>query len=215
MPAAPIDLAALAARIVALSRHALPDRALLVGISGIDGAGKGHVTGRLLSALQSAGVEAVSLNVDGWLNLPRVRFSAHEPAKHFYEHALRLDALFAELVLPLRNAREIDLTAPFAEETATEFRPHRYRFAGVEAILLEGIYLFKRAYRGHFDLAVWVDCPFEVALERALARGQEGLSAEATVEAYRTIYFPAQRIHFEMDAPREGADLVLGNGGES
>ena len=50
-----------------------------------------------------------------------------------------------------------------------------------------------------------------IALERALRRGQEGLPPEQVVRAYETIYFPAQRIHFERDEPRSGADLVLGN----
>lgn len=151
--------------------------------------------------------------MDGWLNLPEVRFDENQPAAHFYTHALRLDQLFADLVLPLRAARRIDLVAAFAEETATQFRPHRYHFDAVDVILLEGIYLFKRAYRPHFDLAVWIECSFATALSRAVARAQEGLPPDATIQAYQTIYFPAQRIHFDLDTPREAADFVLVNDG--
>jgi uridine kinase len=78
-------------------------------------------------------------------------------------------------------------------------------------VLLEGIYLLKRAYRAFYDLSFWIDCSFETALERAIARGQEGLPAEETVRAYRTIYFPAQEIHFERDRPQEGATGIVGN----
>jgi len=162
-------------------------------------------------SLGSAGLHAVKLNVDGWLNLPNQRFATVEPAAHFYANALRLDALFEHLVLPLRAGRGIDLTAAFAEETATQFRSHRYWYSDVDVIVLEGIYLFKRRYRRHFDITVWIDCSFETALARALARGQEGLAPPATVRAYETIYFPAQRIHFERDQPRERADYVLLN----
>jgi len=80
-----------------------------------------------------------------------------------------------------------------------------------DAIVLECIFLFKRAYRHHFDLAIWIDCSFETALERAIARGQESLPASETVRAYETIYFPAQRIHFRNDRPRETADLIIDN----
>ena len=81
--------------------------------------------------------------------------------------------------------------ADFAEETATEYRKHAYEFEDVDIILLEGIYLLKRSHRDHFDLTLWVDCTFETALEGALQRGQEGLSAADTVRAYETVYFPS------------------------
>jgi uridine kinase len=119
--------------------------------------------------------------------------------------------LFARLVLPLRDRRTLRLEAHYAEETATAYRKHVYDFADVDVILLEGIFLLKREYRDHFDLSVWLDCTFETALERALSRGQEGLPPAETVRAYETIYFPAQRIHFERDDPRAAASQVIPN----
>jgi uridine kinase len=77
--------------------------------------------------------------------------------------------------------------------------------------LVEGIFLFKQAYRSLFDLAIWVECSFPTALARAIERGQEGLTPAKTIAAYETIYFPAQRIHFERDAPRATVDLILDN----
>ena len=62
-----------------------------------------------------------------------------------------------------------------------------------------------------FDLAIWVDCSFSTALARAIERGQEGLTPAETIAAYETIYFPAQRIHFERDDPQATADLILEN----
>jgi uridine kinase len=52
----------------------------------------------------------------------------------------------------------------------------RQRNEEVDIIVLEGIYLLKHAYRHYFDLAFWVECTFETALQRALQRGQEGAS---------------------------------------
>jgi len=197
--------------ILKLRRRLSPSRALLVGVSGIDGSGKGWVTNRLEAALREAGETMVSINVDGWLNLPSRRFDPRRPAEHFYEHALRLEEAFSGVILPLRDTRSCDIVADFAEETATEFQCKRYRFDDVSVILFEGIFLFKRRFRTHFDLACWVECTFETALERALDRGQEQLSVTETIRAYETIYFPAQRIHFGRDDPRNSAHLLLGN----
>jgi uridine kinase len=187
-------------------------RALLVAVSGIDGSGKGYITAQIVSQLAPSCPGAASINIDGWLHLPQQRFSKDRPAEHFYEHGIRFQEMFEQLVLPLRDRRSHRLDADLADAgNATEYRRHVYEFEGVDVLVVEGIFLLKRAFRAYFDLTVWVDCSFETGLERALQRSQEGLSAEATVRDYATIYFPAQRIHFARDEPRGSADLVIDN----
>jgi uridine kinase len=199
-------------RLILARRLGIPAaRALLAGVTGIDGSGKGYVTARLADRLRGQGINVAAIGIDGWLNLPAVRFDPANPAGHFYRHALRFDELFAQLVLPLRDRRTLRLEADHAEETAVAYRKHVYDFADVDVILLEGIFLLKREHRGHFDLSVWLDCTFETALERALSRGQEGLPPAETVRAYETIYFPAQRIHLAGDDPRAAASRVIPN----
>ncbi len=119
--------------------------------------------------------------------------------------------MFAELVLPLRDRRSIRIDADFAEETDTAYRRHRYEFEDIDVILLEGIFLLKPEYRGHFDASYWVECSFETALERAIARSQEGLSPEETKRIYASTYFAAQEIHLRRDDPRTAATGVIVN----
>lgn len=197
--------------IQAARQSATPRRSLLIGLSGIDGSGKGFVAARLATALEQAGLTVAVINVDGWLNLPARRFSQNRPAEHFYQHGLRLEEMFERLILPLCRMRSHRLLAEYTEETAAAYRPHVYEFHDVDVVLLEGIFIFKRAYRPYYDLAAWVDCTFATALERALARAQEGLPPAETIAAYETIYFPAQRLHFERDQPRSLADRIVAN----
>jgi len=194
-------------------QRSLPgERALLVAITGIDGSGKGYATERIAAALRTtAGLHVEAIHVDGWLRLPHERFDALHSAQHFYEHAIRFDDLFARLVFPLRDQRSVRLTADRAEETAGAFSPHLYAFDGVDVILLEGIFLLKRAFQDYYDQSYWIECSFETALERAIARAQEGLSPADTVRAYRMTYFPAQRIHLQRDRPKAAATLVVNN----
>jgi uridine kinase len=206
-----LGFADVVAKIVAARREIPTARSLLVAISGIDGSGKGYVTTKISEALRARDFRVAAINIDGWLNLPRVRFNGANPAEHFYHHAIRFDELFTQLVLPLRDRRSLRLEADYAEETAAGYRRHVYDFKDVEIIVLEGIYLLKRELRGHYDLSFWIECGFETALERALARRQEGLSVDATVEAYRTIYFPAQELHFARDDPRAAATAIVNN----
>src|SRR6185369_5125990 len=186
-------------------------RSLLVGVSGIDGCGKGYLATQLQAHLAIHGVIPAILNVDGWLNLPQKRFDQNAPAVNFYENAIRLDQFFRQLVLPLRDGRSVHLVADFVEETASDYRKHIYDYRDVSVILVEGIFLFKPEYRKYFDLAIWIDCSFPTALARAVDRAQEGLSPANTIAAYETIYFPAQKIHLAQDKPRENADLIFEN----
>ena len=193
-------------------RAGIPDsRSLLVGLSGIDGSGKGFLAAQVEAYLARYGIAAAVLHADGWLNLPEKRFSESAPAETFYANAIRFDEFFAQLVMPLRQQRSAHVVFDFAEETATRHRKQTFDFKDVAVTLVEGIFLFKPAYREFFDLAVWVDCSFATALARAIERRQEGLSPAKTIAAYETIYFPAQRIHLAQDKPRENADLILAN----
>lgn len=193
-------------------RNLIPaQRSALVAISGIDGSGKGYVTALIVSALIAKGVRTAAINIDGWLNLPSARFDPANPAEHFYAHAIRFDEMFSRLVLPLRDQRSLRTELDYTEETATRYRRHLYEFEDIDVIVLEGIYLLKPAFLAYYDLSIWIECSFDTALQRAVARAQEGLSPESTIHAYRTIYFPAQEIHFQRDNPRALATTIVVN----
>jgi uridine kinase len=218
--------------ILARRKQLPPARGLVVGISGIDCSGKTFVARELAQSLGTVasishfgrdkterarpgmtdnGYNVAVIGADGWLNLPPVRFSPQNSAEHFYRHALRLDEMFEQLILPLRNNRSIDLEMQFTEETATEYRRHRYLYDNIDIIVVEGIFLFQMRYRRYFDLTCWIECSFETALGRAVKRRQEGLPPAKTRKAFSNIYFPAQRVHYRRDRPVTLADIILPN----
>ncbi|MDC0833388.1 uridine kinase [Geitlerinema sp. CS-897] len=201
-----------ASEIITNQRAVLTEKkALLVAISGIDGSGKGYITSKIANLLEQRDLKIATLNIDGWLDLPEKRFSPTNPAKHFYQNAIRFDELFTQLVFPLRDRGSIYLEANYAEETATAYRKHTYQFYQIDVILLEGIYLLKRQFQSYYDVSFWIQCSFETALERAIARSQEGLSPAETVAAYETIYFRGQEIHFNLDRPQTAVTAIVNN----
>ena len=200
----------LTSKIVAKRAERAAEQAVLVGISGIDAGGKGFITEKIAKRLQELGWRVATINADDWLNLPEVCLSRHKPAEHFYEHAMRFDEMFDQLIVPLKENRAVSFVADCADAKGNR-RNHSYAFRRIDIVLLEGIFLFKPAYRRHFDLTAWVQCPFDIALERAIERGQEGLPPAETIRAFTTIYFPAQRIHFARDNPQGAADFIIQN----
>jgi uridine kinase len=189
----------------------VPNRAVLVGVSGIDGSGKGFVTAKLTKALRAKSLNVAPISADDWLNLPKVCINPDNYAEHFYEHAIRFDEMFEQLIVPLRDERSVDVLADRGDPKATVHRKHRYLFRNIDVVLLEGIFLFKEGHREYFDLKIWIECSFETALRRAIARGQEGLPPAETQSSFEMIYFPAQRIHLDRDRPRRKADFIVRN----
>jgi uridine kinase len=206
-----VDDASVISAIVQKLKALEPDRALLVGVSGIDGSGKSFIAFQLADQLRELGHNVAAISADDWLNLPSVCINRQNPAEHFYEYALRLDEMFGQLVLPLKQRRHVDLVAACGDAKATVHRKHRYLFHNVDIVLLEGIFLFKPTYRNHFDFKVWIECSFPTGLRRAIIRGPEGLSPVETEKAFQTIYFPAQQIYLKRDDPRGSSDFVLQN----
>lgn len=115
------------------------------------------------------------------------------------------------LINPLRRNRSIRLMVDLTRLPQNDVVWHTYDFQQVDVIVLEGTFLLKREWRKHYDLAFWVECSFETALERAIARNQEGLSEEEIIRDYHEIYFLAQRLHLAKDDPRASVDGIFEN----
>jgi len=189
-----------------INRQSL-SRAVLVGISGIDGGGNRWLTGLLKDALASVGVTSVAtLSADHWLKLPCVQFRLEDPARSFYRHGVRLTEMFEQVVLPLKANRGVDTEAITTTDTA-----RRFSYQDIDVILLEGIFLFKQEFQHLFDLAIWVDCTFETALERLIERRQRESHLPVTVSACERIYFSAQRHHLAVDDPVSATDYTVRN----
>jgi len=179
------DIADLADACAALPRTGADAPA--VGVSGVDGAGKTWLSARLSEFLGARGLRVVTLGVDGWRTAPEERFRGPDWGATFYERSYRWDEAGAALDTA-RRSRQADI------------------------VLFEGIFTLTNERRGWFDLTIWVDCPFDAALERALARNQEGRGPAALRDEYERVYWPAQRLHLERDRPHERADWIFGNG---
>ncbi len=160
--------------------------AVLVAISGIDAAGKGTVAADLVERLRERGLRAAVVSLDDWHTAEPGR-PAVDSGAEFYRAGFRFDEMFERAVEPLR------------------------RDPAVDVVLIEGIFLLKRELRDRYDFSIWVDCQVDVALERALARNQEGLPRERLTSDYMRIYISAQDVHLARDDPREFADAIFDN----
>lgn len=188
-----------------------PDHVFTVAISGIDAAGKGYIAKRLENELAGKGLRIANVNLDPWQNPVPVRFKKQNAAENFYHNVFRWDDVFAQLIIPLRQNGNIQLTSRLIRTHADEYYDFNFRYDGINILVVEGIFLFQPKYLGYYDFKIWIDCSFDTGLQRAIKRNVEKLCVQKLREDYETYYYAAQRFHLQKDNPLEMADYIYDN----
>jgi len=71
----------------------------------------------------------------------------------------------------------------------------------------DGIFLQRPELDDLWDVRIWLDVPFDVALARALVRDAERIDDPRT--RYERRYWPGQRLYLEEVDPKGHADIVV------
>jgi uridine kinase len=163
---------------VARSRATGP---VLVGIGGRGGAGKTTLAGMIL------GAQIVSTD-------------------EFWDgEAFDIARLLTEVVEPL-SAGEPATFAPY------DWEAHKARglrtVAAKGVIVIEGVCALQRTLRDAYAVRVWVEAPYEVRLERGLAR--DGEAARAT---WVGVWMPEEDRYVATDDPVPSAHVVIDGSG--
>jgi uridine kinase len=182
-------------------------RTTIVGISGIDCAGKSTLARTLAADLRTAGEDAVVIGGDDF-NRPRSErstFPAEEP-----DYGFDYGQLIGELLVPARAGARVEARLRVKNWQRDAWEEREFVVEPGAVVLLEAVFLFRPEIVPLLDLKVWLEIGFDEALERALLRDADAMGGPDGVrERYATRYFPGQRLHLERDRPREVADLVV------
>lgn len=180
-----------------------------LSISGIDGSGKGFISQLLEKKLSETGLRVATINIDPWQNPIPIRLKEESPAENFYKNVFRWDDFFKKLIIPLKKKRHISLSTQLIRTDADEYYEYTYEYKDLDIIIIEGILLFQQQFEHLFDYKIWIECSFETALKRAIQRNSEKLDEARLIHDYHTFYYPAQRLHFELDNPQKRADIIF------
>jgi uridine kinase len=153
-----------------LAKRQPHDRALLVAIDGYGGSGKSTFTAILQGALRGAGVTPVTIvEADGFVMNLREEDWRPIPSMPGERAPYRIDVdrLCREVLEPLRSG----LSAQFVHRDWWYVERVEVRTVSSQGIVLvEGTYSLDGRLRDFYDEQIFIECPKEVALERALAR---------------------------------------------
>jgi uridine kinase len=183
------------------------ERTTIVGISGIDCAGKSTLADRLAGSLRDEGEDVFVVGGDNF-NRPRSERSP-QPADD-PDYGFDYGELIRELLVPARAGERVQARLRVKDWERDAWDQREFVVEPGAIVLLEGVFLFTPEVVPLLDLKVWLEISFDAALARALERDADAMGGPDGVrERYATRYFPGQRLHLERDRPDAAADLVL------
>jgi uridine kinase len=197
--------------IAAHVRAMVDARPVVVAIDGVDGAGKTTFADQLAATLTGMSVTTLRASVDGFHHPRAVRYrrGRHSP-EGFYLDSFDYAAQRSKLLDPL--TRDSDRTVVVAiydvdREQAVEVTPQTV--ADDAVVVLDGIFLHRPELRGYWDLSIYLDVPFSVAVPRVAGRDGHGDRDPASPSNLR--YVEGQRLYLARCQPARHATFVIDN----
>ena len=194
----------LAARVLSAHRGEIQR----VAVTGSDGAGKTRLADDLARRIGREGMPVIRATIDSFHNPRAVRYRlGRESPEGFYRDSFDLDALRAKLLDPLSpgGSRAYRLAAfdhradaPVAAPLLTAPAP--------ATLIVDGIFLQRPELAAYWDLAIFLDVPFDIAFARLAAR--DGGSADPAAAANRR-YRDGQLLYFAECRPQQTADILV------
>jgi uridine kinase len=189
------------------------DHPLRVAIDGVTAAGKSTFAHALTGAVNDAGRPAVHLSTDDYHHQRARRRRHPDPAAGYYRDAYDLDAFRERVLLPLGPGGDRRYQPRRHDLETDEILPDELVTAQKnEIVIVDGTFLQRAELAGHWDVVVWLDTSFELAVRRAMVRDEALFGGrEQTRTAYETRYHAACRRYLAEVRPVESADLVVDN----
>ncbi len=183
---------------------------VLVGIDGVDGAGKTTLADHVAERVRATGRPVVRASVDGFHRPAEQRYRrGRASAEGYYRDSYDLEALRAHLLDPCSPAGsgvyrdavfDVGSDQPVAGAAA---------LAPPDAVVIvDGLFLHRPELRDYWDYSVFLEVDFEVSVPRGAARGAAFGSPDPAAVSNRR-YVDGNRLYFREAAPREFASLVV------
>jgi uridine kinase len=187
----------------------------LVGIDGVDGAGKTTFADELAELLRECGLEVIRISMDDYLNPQSRRYAqGRSSAKGYFEDSYDYGRITDEVLEPLgREGSGRYRTAAYdlgSESPVTS----PWRVAPDHCVVvIDGMFIHRDELcssrkRKVWDLSVWLDVPFEESYKRLAER--VGLSPDPE-DPRNARYYQGQLLYLGQCDPATRADLVVDN----
>jgi len=187
----------------------------LVGIDGVDGAGKTTFADELAGLLRESGIEVIRISLDDYLNPQSRRYAqGRTSAKGYFEDSYDYDRFNDEVLEPLAHdgCGRYRTAAYDLGKEAPVVSPWKVAPDDV-VVIIDGMFLHRDEFCGprskkRWDLSVWLEVPFDESYKRLAARNGSSPDPEDPGNAR---YYRGQLLYLDQCDPAHRADLVVEN----
>ena len=100
----------------------------------------------------------------------------------------------------------------FDFKTDTEIQADELKASNDHILIFDGVFLMRREIEHYWGLKIFVDIDFETSIKRALERDLDLFGSKEEIQKrYRARYIPGQKLYFELESPKDKADIIINN----
>ena len=188
----------------------------LVGIDGVDGAGKTTFGNELAELLRESGIEVIRISMDHYLNPQSKRYAqGRSSAKGFFEDSYDYQRFTDEVLEPLGNGGSGRYrTAAYDVHSESEVHSPWRVAPDLAVVIIDGMFIHRDELcssrkKKIWDISVWLEVPFEESYRR-LSQRDARLSADPE-DPRNSRYYQGQLLYLQACDPANRADIVVEN----
>jgi len=192
------------------------DSPLLVGVNGVDAAGKTIFAKDLSDQLrQLSQRQIIEASIDGFHNPKSIRYKKGKNSPEgFYLDSFNNKSLQNLLLKPLSSGNLKYKSAIFDWKTSSELTLQTEIAQKSSILIMEGIFLFRPELVDYWDMKIFIDVDFNITAERGIKRDMEydiNNSETEIMNKYKHRYIPGQEMYFKESQPKNIADIIINN----
>jgi uridine kinase len=182
----------------------------LVGVDGVDGAGKTVFADELAAVLRATGRPSVRVSIDDFHNVRATRYRrGRESPEGFLLDSFNYARLHTDVLEPLGPGGSRRYR-PRGHDLASDHdvRPEPQRAPAGSTVVIDGLFLHRDELARVWDFSIFLDVPFEVTAQRMAAR--DGSNPDPNHPSMHR-YVEAQKLYIAACTPRHKANVIIDN----
>ncbi len=194
-----------------LAKKAIEKKAKIMGIDGIDFAGKKVFANKLGKYLEMLGKEYQIVYLEDYHRAVEESYKGEDPVEAFYFNGFNNDKLIEEVLMPYKKNGSIDKIVYCLDNSGEAFVNERhYQLSDDGLMIILGCMMYREPLIRFFDMTVFMKVDYRESEHRA-SLIDVPIYGMDPVEVYRTKNIPAQKMYVQRHDPYENRDFVIDN----
>ncbi|WP_238602053.1 kinase [Lysinibacillus parviboronicapiens] len=188
-------------------RRCNKNRALIVAIDGLGGAGKTTFVKKLEDRLKRNCLVNV-IHIDDHIVESNKRYNTGFAEWYEYYYLQWNIELIKKDILKKLHCNKTEILLPFYDCTTNLMTNRKMVVATDSILLIEGIFLQRHEWRKFYDYTLFLQCSRTIREERVLSRDSYMGDLHARMDKYKSRYWQAEAYYMKKENPLQQADKI-------